>query len=141
MRLHGHSLLELQEQINRAFHEARAWRRSPATRAQFEPPADVSRDETAYHVRLDLPGVARDDVRLWADAGALVVRGRKAPRGDAPGVRLRAERRFGEFTRVIPLPSDADSARITARLKDGMLDITVARVPRGAPPRIEVAVE
>lgn len=141
MRLHSHSLLELQEQINRAFHEARAWRRSPATRSDFEPPTDVSRDEGAYHVRLDLPGVAREHVRLWADSGVLVVRGRKAPRGKAPGVRRRAERRFGEFSRVIPLPSDADFGRVSARLRDGVLDIAVARVTRGAAPRVEVAVE
>lgn len=141
MRLHSHSLLELQEQINRAFHEARAWRRSPATRSHFEPPTDVSRDEEAYHVRLDLPGVARDDVRLWADGGVLIVRGRKAPRSKAPGVRLRAERRFGEFSRVIPLPSDADLSRVSARLRDGVLDITVARLSHTPSERKEVVVE
>jgi HSP20 family protein len=52
---------------------------------------------------------------------------------------VRSERRYGEFLRSFYLPSDADAARMTARLAEGVLTVEIAR--RGPLGRREVPVE
>jgi HSP20 family protein len=73
-----------------------------------------------------------------AEEGLVVVRGTKAP-AEADGRRVRSERRYGEFLRSFYLPSDADAARMTARLAEGVLTVEIAR--RGPLGRREVPVE
>ena len=136
-----YSLLDLQAQMDRVFREARAWQRSPAAEPHFAPPTDVSRDEDAYHIRVDLPGVRREDLRVQVDGGAVSIRGHREAPGDAAGRQVRSERHHGVFSRVIALPSDADYGRVNARLRDGVLEVTVARTARRPTGRVEIAVE
>ncbi len=136
--MHYRSLAELQAQFDRLFREARAWHASPAASPGFAPPADISEDDDAYYVRLDIPGVALDQLRLVAEDGALIVRGtRPAPGGEGAAV-VRAERRHGPLARMLPLPADADFSQVTATLNQGVLQVRVAR--RRAVPgrRIEI---
>lgn len=49
-----------------------------------------------------------------------------------------AERYAGSFRRVISLPEDVDSARVDARLRDGLLHITVAKRKSSRPRQITV---
>jgi HSP20 family protein len=135
------NLLELQEEFDRAFREARAWHEAPAAAPDYDPPTDISRTDDAYFVRMDLPGVARDDLRVQAEGGALIIRGHK-PLGDHQGMRpLRSERRGGRFSRVVALPTDADLTHVSARLRQGVLTVRVARLlPRARGP-VTIAIE
>ena len=139
MRLRN--LLELQEEFDRAFREARMWQGSHATGPGFDPPTDVSRGEKAYYVRLDLPGVTRDQVRVHADNSGISVSGSKAAPKPDRGELLRGERQYGRFLRLVSLPSDADLGDVRATLRDGVLHIRVARVGSRGGQRVEVVVE
>lgn len=132
--------LELQQEMNRAFREASAWRRSPAAAPAHTPPADITRDQQSYHVRVDLPGVPREALRLHAEEGAISLVGTK-PAGAPEGARaLRQERSGGPFSLTIALPSDADLSTCRAALNQGVLDITVGRVRPGASGRVEIEI-
>lgn len=131
-------VLELQEQFDRAFRDAIAAGKTRPAVPSFAPPTDVTRTEAEYLVRCDLPGVTPDSVRVVADEGVLRIAGRRNP---SPGRLLRSERKAGSFARVIPLPSDADVAKVSARLNQGVLTVRVGRVsarPRGP---VEVPIE
>ena len=61
------------------------------------------------------------------------------PSADDGGARvLRRERQYGVFSRMIPLPDEADLSQVTAKLKDGELHIQVGRQAQAGPRRIEV---
>lgn len=139
MRLRN--LLELQEEFDRAFREARAWQEAPPAAPECDPPTDISRTDDAYFVRMDLPGVAREDLRVQVEGGALTIRGHK-PVGARQGLRaLRSERRGGGFYRVVALPTDADPTRVTARLRDGVLTVRVARLQPSLRGPVTVTIE
>jgi len=139
MRLRN--LLELQDEFERAFREARAWREAPAAAPAYDPPTDIARTDDAYLVRMDLPGVARESLRVQVEGGALTIRGNK-PTGGQQGLRaLRSERRGGGFSRVVALPTDADTNQVAARLRDGVLTVRVARLAPRPPGPVTVTVE
>ena len=52
----------------------------------------------------------------------------------------RRERPTGTFTRVVQLPAEVDADRVQAELSDGVLRVTLPKVPAAKPRRIEVAI-
>ena len=97
------------------------------------PPLDVAETSDAFVVRLDVPGLKKDELEITVDEGHLQVAG-AAPgpkRGEGQAVR-RSERLHGPFRRVVPMPRQADSGSVEASLSEGVLTVTVEkRVPDG----------
>ena len=100
----------------------------------WSPPAEVIETAREIQVRLDLPGIDRDDVRLsLQNRQVLVVRGERRFRpanGETDSNYLMMERTYGEFIKQIPLPDRVDVGAIEARLSDGVLTL---RLPRQRP--------
>jgi HSP20 family protein len=107
----------------------------------WRPPVDVWQDGDAYHVRVDLPGVAQGDVVVEIEAGVLHVHGERSTDGSAPqGEFLRAERPHGRFGLSMALPASVDPQGIEARQRDGVLDILLRskRDERASRVRVEL---
>ncbi len=95
------------------------------------PAAEASSGEDAYRITMELPGVAEDDIRLTVENGVVAVRGEKKTEREEKGdTWYFSERQYGSFQRSFRVPADADEAKVSADLKDGVLTITV---PRRAP--------
>lgn len=108
--------------------------------------ADLLSDGDCYVIEVDLPGVEAEELKVYALGSSLVVEGTKEERRPPPSVRPayeRAERDYGPFRRTFQLPGPADLSRTSARLKAGVLRITVPRIVdrRGKQRRIDVIVE
>ncbi|MBC7289343.1 MAG: Hsp20/alpha crystallin family protein [Armatimonadetes bacterium] len=120
-------MLELQRRVDELFEQARAQtRRVPSSRWLLVP-VDVVATEDSYIVKADIPGVPAEDITVTAGDGVVTVRGKKLQAPDNGGRALRRERRYGEFVRPIPLPSDADFSKVEASLKSGVLTVKVGR--------------
>ncbi len=90
------------------------------------PPSEASSDEEAYHIAIELPGVAEDDIELMVQDDTLVVKGEKKVEREEKGrTWYFSERQYGAFSRSFRLPPDADGDRIEAELKDGVLHVTI----------------
>jgi HSP20 family protein len=79
-------------------------------------------------VRVDWPGVSKDDVRIEVQDRLLVIEGqRREERGEDDEQRgwRRTERRYGSFHRAIHLREDAETDKADVRMKDGVLEVTV----------------
>jgi HSP20 family protein len=99
------------------------------------PTVEIQETASEYQVAVDLPGVQLKDIELTYNEGLLTLKGeRAAPRGE---VRY-SSRWSGPFERVVGLGPDVDDARISARLENGVLTITVPKKPEWQPRRIEV---
>lgn len=101
-------------------------------------PASVWEEDTAYHVELDVPGVAREDIELTFDKGKLTIAAeRKAPE-EKNGNHWHEERGYGKAVREVALSKLVDSKSITAELTNGVLHVTVGKAPEAQPKKIEV---
>lgn len=98
------------------------------TSGKIVPRLDVSEDDKAFRVTVELPGMSDKDVAVTVDERVLTVRGEKKEEKEQKDKNLfRSERAFGSFLRSIELPSDVDSAKIEAKFKDGVLTIDLPK--------------
>lgn len=99
--------------------------------------SDASSDDQAYSIRMELPGVAEEDIHLSVENGVVRVRGeKKSEREEKGDTWYFSERQFGSFERSFRLPPDADEGKTSAALKDGVLTVTLPRkAPQGSEAR------
>ena len=102
-------------------------------------PASIWEAENTFHIELDAPGVAKEDVELTFDKGTLqVTLERKVPEGERTN--WHNERGFGKVSRSVSLPDTVDPSTITAELTNGVLHVTITKRPESQPKKIEVKV-
>jgi HSP20 family protein len=95
------------------------------TVADWSPEVDISQDNHEYLLKADLPEMKKDGVRVTVEDGILCVSGeRKNEKEDQKRKFHRIERAFGNFRRSFTLPEDADSTKVTAEFRDGVLKCT-----------------
>ena len=116
-------------------------RNDPASVADWIPAVDILEEKDRFVLRADLPGVEPDDIDVSMDSGVLNVSGerRAAPRPDDAGVQ-RIERATGGFFRHFTLPETADAEGITAKCSNGILEVTIPKMPEVRARRIAVDV-
>jgi len=92
-------------------------------------------------VKMEVPGVEKDQIQLTVADDHLVVRGEaRKEKEEKKRNYYRQEIRYGAFQRAVPLPVEVDAARAKAELKNGMLTVTL---PKSAQPKareVKVAV-
>jgi len=94
------------------------------TVADWSPEVDISQDDQEYLLKADLPEMKKEDVKVTVEDGILCVSGeRKSVRKDEKRKFHRIERSFGNFRRSFTLPEDADSRKVTADFRDGVLKV------------------
>src|SRR6476620_4454321 len=110
--------------------------------ADWSPEVDISEDDQGYLLKADLPEIKKDDVRVTVEEGILSVSGeRKTEKEDHKKKFHRIELSFGTFRRSFTLPEDADSTKVTAELRDGVLRVHLptARVAKSKATQVKVA--
>jgi HSP20 family protein len=112
------------------------------TVADWSPEVDISEDDRGYLLTADLPEMKKDDVRVTVEDGILCVSGeRKSEKEDQKRKFHRTERSFGNFRRSFTLPQDADSTKVTADFRDGVLKVHLPTTPIARSKAIEVRVK
>ena len=77
---------------------------------------------------MELPGLDDDDVEVNLSDGVLTIRGEKKHETEENGRGYyMAERSWGAFHRMIPLPPGVDTDRTEARFKRGVLTVTLPK--------------
>jgi len=107
---------------------------APQAAASFAPRVDVDESDEAYTVRADLPGLEEKDIQVSLEEGVLSIQGKveSEKEEDRKGVRY-AERARGSFRRAIRLPAEIDAAKVTASYRQGVLTVTVPKLPEAKP--------
>jgi HSP20 family protein len=109
--------------------------------ADFLPPADIVEHDKDYLVKIDLPDVKKEDVKVFFDEGVLTVKGERRVEKEEKGEKMhRTERFFGTFERSFVLPDDVDPKLIRAESKEGVLTLTLPKMatPKAKPVAISV---
>lgn len=119
----------LQRQLNRLFDDALStenW--GDFSNLSKIPAAELSETDDALLLKLEVPGMeAKDlDIQVMADKVAITGERKSETKSEDKGV-TRSEFRYGQFSRVIPLPSRIQNTNVTAEYKDGILNLTLPK--------------
>ena len=118
----------LQREMNRLFDDI--FTPSPYRNniSGFSPAAELTEKGEAYHLKLELPGISKDDLDIEVTSEAVSVKGeRKSESKTEEGGLTRSEFHYGSFHRVISLPGRIDHQSVAADYKDGILDLTLPK--------------
>ena len=106
--------------------------------ATILPDVDVWEDADGITLTADLPCVAKEGLTVRVDTDTLLIEGEAnldMPEGMEA---VYAEVRTPHFRRSFALSGELDAARIDAKLKDGVLTVTIPKTEAAKPHRIEV---
>jgi HSP20 family protein len=107
--------------------------------SSWTPAVDIHEEAGRFIVRADLPGVRPADINVTAEKGVLTLRGERSfEKRESDDHYSRVERVSGKFVRNFTLPENVASEQITAQFKDGVLELTIPKVAKAEPRRIEV---
>jgi len=103
------------------------------------PSADVREEDNRYVVLVDLPGVEKKDIEVTAEDGVLTIRGeRRDEKTVSREGYTRVERMAGRFLRRFTMPEDVQAEGITAKHRNGVLEVSIPKQPEALPRRITV---
>jgi len=135
-------LLNLREELHRLFD-------SPLTEGQrtteffdgWTPAVDLYEDKENLFVKVELPGLKKEEIEVSVHDGALTISGeRQSTKQNSSSQTFRSERFFGRFHRTLTLPKPVTVDAIKAAYKDGVLTVTLPKTEEAKPKQIEVSV-
>ena len=124
-------LTGLQDELERLFE-------SPMT--GWAPALDVHEDKDSFSVRLELPGMKREDIEVSLQDGSLIISGeRKEEQVNEETTVHHQERYYGKFSRALTLPTAVAGDKVKAQYRDGILTVTLPKAEEAKPKAINVS--
>jgi HSP20 family protein len=137
-------LAELERGFGSFFHRLPALAgngEEPITEQIWVPLADISEDDKEYLVKVELPEMKKEEVKVTVENGVLRITGeRKAEKEEKTEKYHRIERSYGAFERAFTLPDGADGTKVSADYKDCLLTVRLPKTAEAKPKAIEVKV-
>jgi HSP20 family protein len=141
-------LLDVEREFNRFFNTFgnRFGLRETSEADEYEnavwmPLTDISENKNSFILKLDLPGVSKEDVKISFSDGQLNISGeRKQEKENKDSKYHRVERTYGKYFRSFTLPKQIKEDKIDAEFKDGQLTITVPKAEEIKPKEIPIKV-
>ncbi len=92
----------------------------------FAPPLEIKHEGGNLVVVAELPGIAKEDIKVEVIEDSLVIEGEKKKMKEEKGEGYyRTERAYGKFSRSIPLPNGAKTDQVKAELTNGILKVVI----------------
>jgi HSP20 family protein len=135
-------LTDLRDEIDRLFEAPLAeLTRGSQLLSGWTPALDLFEDKDNLYVKMELPGMRKEDIDLSLHDGSLSISGeRKSEEKFKDAEVYRAERFYGRFQRTVTLPTPVATDKVKAQYKDGVLFITLPKSEEAKPKHIDVNV-
>ncbi|KAF5726140.1 heat shock protein 17.7 [Tripterygium wilfordii] len=129
-----HQMMDISEDAEKSFNiPSRTYVRD--AKAMAATPADVKEYPKSYVFVVDMPGLKSGDIKVQVeDDNVLLISGERKREEEKEGAKyVRMERRVGKFMRKFVLPENANTGAISAACQDGVLTVTVQKLPPPEP--------
>jgi HSP20 family molecular chaperone IbpA len=103
----------------------------------FRPDVDILEHPDAYVILADMPGASEESVDIQLDKGVLTLDATAADSAEIGTARY-AEYRAGGYHREFRISEDIDRAAVSAKMKDGVLELRLPKSAASRPRRISV---
>lgn len=124
-------LEEMQQEMNRLFHLYRfrsAEKRRDVFGGTWGPAVDIHDEKNRIRVKVDLPGMDKEDIQVSLHGNTLVIKGEKKQESEVKKKGLvRSERFYGCFNRALLLPGGVDAKNVHAAYKHGVLELLLPK--------------
>jgi len=96
--------------------------------SDWVPAVDIKEEDNRFLIIADVPGVEPNDIEVHMENGVLSIKGerREEHKEEKEGYK-RIERTYGNFHRRFNLPDTADAEGITAKSRNGSLEISIPK--------------
>jgi len=135
----------IQEKMNQLFEDTMSRSRGREDRlgaGMWTPAVDIYETSEVVVVKAELPGLTKDQVGIEVKDGLLSLKGERKIEKDVKEENYhRIERAYGTFQRSFSLPASVDQEKISASLKDGILELTLPKKEQAKKRQINVAVK
>lgn len=134
-------LMSLREAMDRLFEESfvrprESWLAPFGAEAL---PVDMYETPEEVVVRIALPGVHPEDIDVSVIGDTLTIKGETKAEEEVKGANyIRRERRYGSFSRSLPLPTSVVADKATADFSKGILTLRLLKAEEVKPKRIEI---
>jgi HSP20 family protein len=125
--------------MNTLVRENRSSNGERRTAEQFiAPAATVLENVDGYTLELEMPGVSKENLEMWVENNELTILGRRAM-PSVEGTLLHRESRPENFRRSFEIDSSIDAAKISAKIEQGVVTLTLPKAEQVKPRKIAVA--
>nr|AAF19022.1 chloroplast-localized small heat shock protein 22 [Funaria hygrometrica] len=122
------SLRQMLNTVDRLFDDpffSAAPSRPTGIALDFRTPWDVKEDNESFRLRFDMPGLGKDEVKVYVEDGDLVIKG--AHRAEEQKENNWSSRSYGSYNTRMTLPENVKIDEVKAELKNGVLQVVVPK--------------
>ncbi|MDB5049817.1 MAG: hypothetical protein JWO30_2888 [Fibrobacteres bacterium] len=118
--------------------------RALTAKNDFAPAVDIVEEKEDYVLRAELPGVAKENIKVEVKENRLTLSGKKenawaqGPGGEERGHYRYAESSYGTFARVFELPRNVSGEAIRAEYNNGVLTLRIPKAKEALSRSIEI---
>ena len=113
-----------------------------AAPGEWAPSLDLAESKEAFVVKAEVPGMEPGDIQVSLQENLLTIKGEKKLEKEEKDERYhRIERNYGAFARSVRLPVAVDGSKVDARFKNGLLTVTLPKMPGAKGTTIPVKAE
>lgn len=107
----------------------------------FIPPVDIYEDANRLVLKLEVPGIPQEDLKINLENQTLTVAGQRKFVSDEKEENFhRIERRYGSFTRSFIVPATIETESVQANYENGVLSITLSKKEAAKPRQVKIEI-
>ena len=104
----------------------------------FAPAATVLENADGYTLEVEMPGVSKETLEMWVENNELTILGRRTM-PSVEGTLIHRESRAETFRRSFEIDPSIDAAKISAKIDQGVVTLTLPKAEQVKPRKIAVA--
>lgn len=109
----------------------------PTREEYIAPNVNIFETPEGYVLQAEMPGVGKEGLEITLEGAEITITGRRKP-DTAPGEALFRERNTADYRRVFELDPAIDTAKVSAKIEQGVLTVTLPKSERVKPRKIQV---
>ncbi|MCG3196417.1 MAG: hypothetical protein GHCLOJNM_00890 [bacterium] len=96
----------------------------------WHPPTDIYETSDAYHVKIEMGGMHREDISVHAEGRVLTIAGKRCDHSPETKIKFRrAEIKYGQFEVSLEMPLDVNVDLLNAAYDNGFLEVRLPKKP------------
>jgi HSP20 family protein len=96
------------------------------------PATDLSEDVANYYVKVELPGVKKEDIQVEFENSVLTLTAKRADK-------TKDGESTAEYRRALSVPEGVNAEKVSAAYENGLLTLTLPKAEQVKPRRIDVS--
>ena len=101
------------------------------------PAATVLENPDGYTLEVEMPGVSKDNLEMWVENNELTILGRRSL-PETGGALIHRESRSDSFRRSFEIDPSIDTAKISAKIEQGLVTLILPKAEQAKPRKITV---